>query len=155
MQNVIKLVSAILLCEIVGLSGAVFTSMSVSTWYPTLTKPFFNPPTWLFAPAWTSLFFLMGVALYLVWLRHNKINVKKAIIIFIVQFIFNILWSAVFFGLKSPLAGLIVIVMLWILIIWTIIEFYKVSKFAGLLLVPYILWVSFATLLNASIYYLN
>ena len=155
MKNVLKLISSVVGCMLIGSSGGIFTSMSVASWYPTLNKPFFNPPNWLFAPVWSSLFFLLGVALFLIWRQQHKISIKRALTAFTIQYLFNILWSAAFFGLQQPLIALIVIAILWFLILWTIIEFAKISKIAGWLLVPYILWVSFASILNAAIVYLN
>ena len=152
MKNFIKLIVSLGICQGAGLLGSVFTTKSVSTWYLTIDKPSFNPPNWVFAPVWTFLFVLMGISLFLVWsLDKARDRKRKALIIFFIQLIFNILWSVVFFGLKSPLVGFIVIIILWILILITIIKFFKISKLAGWLLIPYILWVSFATVLNFAI----
>jgi tryptophan-rich sensory protein len=150
MKNSIKLLISLAICQLAGVIGSVFTSKSVSTWYTTISKPSFNPPNWLFAPVWISLFLLMGVSLFLVWKKDNK-----GLIIFFIQLFFNILWSIAFFGLKSPLFGFIIIIVLWILILLTIIRFFKISKLAGWLLIPYILWVSFASILNFSIWIIN
>jgi len=155
MNKVLKFIGAVLICQLVGASGGFFTAMSVKTWYQQINKPFFNPPNWLFAPVWTMLFLLMGISLYLVWQKQGQQPIKKAITIFALHFLVNIVWSMAFFGLRSPLAGLIVIIILLIMIIWTMVEYYKISKLASLLFIPYLLWSSFATLLNASIYYLN
>lgn len=157
MRNFVKLVLSLAVCQLAGVIGSVFTSKSVSTWYPTLSKPSFNPPNWLFAPVWTILFILMGISLFLIWSRSllAKEKRKKAMFIFGLQLIFNILWSVMFFGLKSPLLGFITIIILWILILLTIIKFFKISKAAGWLLIPYILWVSFAAILNFSILIIN
>jgi benzodiazapine receptor len=152
----LKLVLSILICQSAGLIGAVFTSASISTWYVTLNKPFFTPPNWLFAPVWLTLYTLMGVAAFLVW-QHGfqDPQVKRAVSIFGVQLILNALWSGAFFGLQSPLAGFIVIVVLWIAILATILKFFAISKTAGLLLIPYILWVSLAAALNGALVILN
>lgn len=157
MKKIIKLLISIIICQLAGGIGSIFTSSSVKTWYLTISKPSFNPPNWVFAPAWTTLFLLMGISLFLVWSRLAVApkERRRAIIIFSVQLFFNILWSIAFFGLKSPLLGLIVIIILWILILLTIIKFFKISKPAGWLLIPYILWVSFATVLNFAILILN
>jgi len=154
--NVVKLVVSILICQLAGIIGSIFTAPSVATWYQAINKPSFNPPNWLFAPVWIILFLLMGISLYLIWQKGfvEKEN-KKALFWFILQLIFNVLWSFAFFGLQSPFYGLIVIVILWILILGTIFQFLKISKLAGKLLIPYILWVSFAALLNFSIWQLN
>ena len=151
----LKLVVSIILCQIAGLLGALFTTPAIPTWYATLKKPFFNPPNWIFSPVWISLFILMGISLFFVWRRTDHPKFKIAFFFFFVQLIFNVLWSIAFFGLKSPLLGLIDIILLWIAILLTIQNFLKISKFAGVLLIPYLLWVSFAALLNFSLWILN
>ncbi len=156
MKDIAKLLISIIICQAAGFIGSLFTTPNIPTWYATLKKPGFAPPNWLFAPAWTILFLLIGIALYLVWRQGwNNPPVKSAMIIFIVHLVVNILWSVVFFGLKSPLAGFFVIVTLWFLILLTIIYFTNVSKTAGILLIPYIVWVSFASVLNFMLYKLN
>ena len=159
MKKTIKLIASILICLSAGWIGSIFTSSSVNAWYKTINKPSFNPPNWAFAPVWTMLFILMGAALFLVWSfekNQDKIHLKKnALFVFFLQLIFNILWSSAFFGLKSPAFGLIIILILWALILITIIQFFKISKIAAWLLTPYILWVSFAALLNFTIWTLN
>jgi len=154
--DIIKLAISIGVCLTAGFVGSIFTSASIPTWYMSLEKPSFNPPNWLFAPVWTMLFILMGISAFLVWRDGlSERNVRIALIIFIIQLILNTFWSVAFFGLRSPIAGLIVIIILWIAILLTILSFAKVSMTAGILLIPYILWVSFASILNASIYVLN
>lgn len=151
-----KLVVSILICQSAGLIGSVFTSASIATWYVTLNKPFFTPPNWLFAPVWLTLYTLMGVAAFLVWQKEfQDPRVRRAVSVFGVQLILNVVWSGAFFGLRSPLSGLIVIIMLCIAIVATIQQFSKISKTAGLLLIPYILWVSIAAALNGAIVMLN
>ena len=154
-REILKLVASVLLCQIAVFLGSLFTTPAISTWYATLKKPFFTPPNWIFSPVWISLFVLMGISLFLVWRRQDHPGVKTALIFFFVQLILNILWSAAFFGLRSPLLGLIDIVLLWIAILLTTQHFLKVSKFAGVLLIPYLLWVTFAALLNFSLWFLN
>jgi len=154
--EIIKLAICIGVCLAAGFIGSIFTNTSIPTWYATLEKPSFTPPNWLFAPVWTILFILMGISAFLVWrVGLSEPNVKMALIIFIIQLILNTLWSVAFFGLRSPIAGLVVIVVLWIAILLTILSSAKVSITAGILLIPYILWVSFAGILNVSIYVLN
>lgn len=155
-NNVAKLVVAIVICELVGAVGSIFTTPSIPTWYALLQKPFFTPPNWLFAPVWTTLFALMGISAYLIWIKglENK-KVKTALVIFGIQFALNVLWSYLFFGLQSPFYGLIGIVVLWIAIALTILKFYKISRKAGLLLIPYIIWVSIAMSLNYYIWLFN
>ncbi len=151
-----KLLISIIICQAAGFFGSFFTRSSVSTWYQTLVKPSFAPPNWLFAPVWITIFVMMGISLYLIIKPENGTIInKKALMVFAFQLIFNILWSAAFFGLRSPLAGLIVISILWFLILFNIVEFYKISKTAGILLIPYILWVSFASVLNLEYWRLN
>jgi benzodiazapine receptor len=151
-----KLVISLIVCQFAGFIGSVFTTPAIPTWYVSLNKPSFTPPNWLFSPVWIFLFVLMGISAFLVWSKgFDDKRVRIALSIFAVQLILNILWSAVFFGFRSPLAGLIEIAILWIAIWLTILNFFKVSKTAGLLLMPYILWVSFAAVLNFFIWRLN
>ena len=154
--GILRLVASIITCQLAGLIGSIFTRSSIPTWYVSLEKPSFTPPNWLFAPVWTVLFLLMGVSVFLVWRdRSGSQRGRVALAIFAIQLFLNILWSIVFFGFRSPLAGLIVILILWIAILSTILNFLKVSEVAGILLIPYILWVTFAAVLNASIFALN
>ena len=151
-----KLVLAIVICQLAGALGSVFTSSSVSTWYPTLIKPSFTPPGWIIGAVWIGLFTLMGISLFLVWREETSgADRKIALGVFAAQLIVNVLWSWAFFGLESPLAGIAVIVVLWLLILQNIIRFWPISRNAALLLVPYILWVSFAAFLNYTIWRLN
>ena len=155
-RNILKLVISIVACQCAGLIGSIFTTPAIPTWYETLAKPSFTPPNWLFAPAWVTLYVLMGVAVFLVWRKGLGIkNVKAALITFLVQLVLNVLWSAIFFGAKSLVGGAVVIVLLWIAILFTILRFFKISTVAGGLLIPYILWVTFASALNISILALN
>lgn len=154
--DIIKFVLSLLFCLGAGFIGSLATNKSVNTWYMTINKPAINPPNWVFGPVWTTLFILMGIALYLVWRKgfaHS--GVKIAFTIFIGQLVLNILWSVFFFGLHSPLLGFIDIIILWFTILLTIILFLRVSQPAGFLLIPYILWVSFAAILNGWIMFLN
>lgn len=156
MKKFVSFVLAILICQIAGFLGSVFTMPAIPGWYANLKKPSFNPPNWLFAPVWTILYLLMGVALYLVWNQgFEKKAVKIALIVFALQLILNALWSFLFFGLQSPGYALVEIIILWLAILLTILKFFKISKTAGLILVPYLLWVSFASLLNFFIFKLN
>ncbi|MBI2315069.1 tryptophan-rich sensory protein [Candidatus Daviesbacteria bacterium] len=156
MKKLSKFLISTIGCELVGIAATPFTLSAIQTWYQTLNKPSFSPPNWVFGPAWTILYFLMGVAAYLVWIKGlEKKAVKNALAFFIAQLVFNFLWSILFFGLHSPILGLIDILILWTLILITIIKFYKISKTAAYLLIPYLLWVTFATILNLSIVLLN
>lgn len=154
--DILKLLASILVCQLAGFIGSLVTTPAISTWYVTLEKPWFTPPNWVFAPAWITLYTLMGISLFLVWQKGVHLpSVKQALSVFAIQLVLNALWSAMFFGLRSPMAGLITINILWIAILVTIVLFLKVSRTAGFLLIPYILWVSFATILNFSIVLLN
>ena len=159
-KNIFKFVISIIICESVGIIGSFFTFSSVSNWFPTLVKPWFSPPSWLFGPVWTMLYFLMGLSLYIVWnyktetISKQKYK-KQFFILFGIQLILNALWSFLFFGLKSPISGLIDILFLDIAVITTIIYANRVSKYAAVLLAPYMAWIIFATLLNFEIALLN
>jgi tryptophan-rich sensory protein len=152
----LKLLVSIGVCVGAGLIGSIFTRGSITSWYAFLQKPAFTPPAWLFAPVWFFLYILMGIAVFVVWQKGIKqFNVREGVIIFVIQLVLNILWSFAFFGLRSPISGLLIIVPLWTAILLTIIYFYRVSRIASILLIPYIIWVSFATVLNLSIYIMN
>ncbi len=162
--NTLKLIIAIVVSELAGIVGSVFTTPSIAGWYATLVKPAINPPAWVFGPVWTTLFALMGISAWLVWRNaeiaslqapRNDRKIKIALGIFFGQLVLNTLWSIIFFGLHSPGGAFIEIVFLWLAILATIIVFYKISRLAAWLLVPYILWVSFAGYLNYAIWALN
>lgn len=154
-QNLV-LLGFIVLSQAAGLIGSLFTAPAINSWYVDLIKPGIAPPNWVFAPVWTTLFLLMGVSAFLVWRRGiHRAEVKVALVVFLIQLILNISWSFLFFGLRSPGAAMIEILILWLAIFANIIVFYKLSKIAGLLLVPYLLWVSFASYLNFLIWNLN
>jgi translocator protein len=156
MKNVIKLFASILLCQAAGIVGSFFTIQSVNTWYAGIKKPFFNPPSVVFGPVWIILYLLMGISFFLIWRKGAGSNdAKNALSIFLVQLLLNSTWSFAFFGCRSPLAGLIVIIFLWAAILLTIGCFFKISRVAAVLLIPYILWVSFAVVLNGAIYIIN
>lgn len=156
MKDLPKLLISVIGCELVGFLGTPFTISAIPTWYATLNKPFFAPPNWIFRPVWTLLYFLMGVAFYLIWKQGwKKKKVKTAGLFFLAQLVLNFVWSPIFFGLRAPLLGLTVIVAMWILIVMTMKKFHPLSRWAFYLLVPYLLWVSFATILNAAIVVLN
>lgn len=169
MNKTFKLIVSLLIPQVAGGVGGLFTSSAVKDWYPVLAKPALNPPAWVFGPVWTVLFLLMGYALYLVWREWDqgnpstRLRVKIALAIFGLQLFLNALWSIIFFGstsltihgLNNIGIALVEIVFLWLAILATIIAFAKISKPAAWLLAPYILWVSFAMYLNYSIYTLN
>jgi benzodiazapine receptor len=157
MNKFTKILIFVATCLAVGYLSGTVTRSSVTTWFPTLIKPSFNPPAWVFAPVWSFLYIIMGVAAGRVWshIDFKREEVRNALIFFIIQLTLNAAWSLVFFGLKNPLLALIEIVLLWLMIYETYIKFAKIDKIAGYLFIPYLLWVSFATVLNASIWWLN
>lgn len=148
------LIVSILLCLVAGLAGSIFTISAIPTWYAALIKPPFSPPNYIFGPVWTTLYILMGISLYIIWSSNAK-SKKNAIIIFIVQLVLNAVWSIIFFGLKNPGLAFIELIALWISIFIIILLFRKISKAASYLLYPYIAWVTFAGVLNFSIWMLN
>ena len=157
MNKYIKIVLFVLLCLAVGFLSSLITRDNVLTWFPTIKKPFFNPPSWLFAPVWTLLYIGMGVAAGLVWnqISQTPENVKKALLFFMIQLVLNAFWSYMFFGLQNILLALIEIILLWLFIFETYKKFKTINKTSGYLFIPYLAWVSFATILNASLWYLN
>jgi tryptophan-rich sensory protein len=147
--------AAVLLTEAVGLTSGALTASDISGWYATLNQPTLTPPNWVFGPVWTLLYALMGVSLALVWRERESRDAKAGVGLFALQLALNFAWSLVFFGGQNPLGGLFVIVPLLVAIVLTIAVFARVDRRAALLLVPYLLWVSFATYLNYSIWSLN
>ncbi len=171
-SNFIKLAVSLIIPQLAGVIGSFFTiPMIKSGWYAGLTKPALAPPNWVFGPAWTTLFLLMGVALYLVWINHGLIRAnssmskawKRGVWLFVFQLVLNTLSSIIFFGsttltingLNNIGLAFLEIVVLWLAVLATIVYFHKVSRIAAWLLVPYILWVSFAAYLNYMIWILN
>lgn len=151
-----ELVIWVVVCEAVGFVGSWFTTAAIPVWYVGLAKPFFAPPNWVFAPVWTTLYLLMGVAAWLVWRqRHNKTARRAAMLWFGAQLVLNAVWSPVFFGQQNIFGGLVVIGLLWLAIMGTIIVFARRSLASAWLLVPYLAWVSLASLLNYSLWVLN
>lgn len=151
-----KLVLCILVCQLAGIVGSLFTISAIPMWYAGLVKPALNPPGWVFGPVWTILYALMGIAAFLIWKQGwQRKEVKTALRVFSAQLIANALWSIIFFRGHNSFYALIDILILWVLILVTIFFFYRISKPAAYLLVPYICWVSFATYLNYMIYALN
>ncbi|MER3319844.1 MAG: TspO/MBR family protein [Allomuricauda sp.] len=147
---------SVLVCLAIGFLSGIATQSSVNDWYVTLNKPSFTPPNYLFAPVWTALYIMMGVAAGIVWSKgYHHIWVKTALYHFVFQLLLNALWSIVFFGLKNPLGGMVVILALLTMIILTIKWFKVISKPAALLMIPYVLWVAFASALNYKIWELN
>ena len=157
MNKITRIAIAVIVCLTVGYSSSTVTKSGVETWYPTIIKPVFNPPNWVFMPVWTLLFVLMGIAAGLIWdkIKEQNAEVKKALGFFLIQLALNAIWSYLFFGLKNPMLALIEIALLWLMIYETYLKFIKINKTAGYLLIPYMAWVGFAAILNASIWWLN
>lgn len=178
-SNTSKFLISVLICELAGVIGSFATAPVIDTWYEELTKPGIAPPGWIFAPVWIILFFLMGISLYLVWKKKWRVKISEsdrkkiywncfskklwvgswkeenAVMIFALQLFLNIWWSIIFFGFQSPIGAFFEIVALWIAILYTIINFWRISKSAAYLLIPYIIWVSFAAVLNFLFWQLN
>jgi benzodiazapine receptor len=153
---VIKFIVCLVLTFSAAFVGAFFTREAVTNWYATLNKPSFTPPDWLFGPVWTILYILMAISAFIVWQKGLvEPAVMIALILYLIQLILNALWSVIFFGLKLPMPAFIEILLLWSAIVFTIFAFARVSITAALLLIPYILWVSFAAVLNFFIWLLN
>ena len=156
MKVVVKLISSVSICLLTGFIGSFSTMDSVSTWYADLSKPSFNPPDWAFGVVWPILYVLMGVSAFLIWNKGiNRKQVKIALGLFVFQLVLNGLWTPIFFGLHMMGLALAEIVLLWLAIFATMITFWRISKPAVYLLIPYILWVSFAIALNATLWQLN
>lgn len=156
MSNTSKLIIAITIPLLIGFIGGGFTASEIPGWYAKLNKPGWQPPNWLFGPVWTALYILMGIALYLVWKADVSSSKKQtAIILFAVQLILNFFWSIIFFNQHQIGWALVEIIVLWLFILLTIFSFSKINNTAAWLLVPYISWVSFATILNYAIWKLN
>jgi tryptophan-rich sensory protein len=155
-NDLFLLITSLLVPLLAGFIGSLFTVTGPGTWYASLTKPFFNPPDWLFAPAWTLLFILMGVALFLICRRgRREEEVISSLKLFFIQLSFNIIWSYFFFTLQNPRLAFFEIIALWLAIVANILAFRKIDRRAAYLLFSYLLWVSFAACLNYSIWRLN
>ena len=151
-----KLIISIFVCQLAGIVGSLFTFSSIDSWYQFIEKPGFTPPDFIFGPVWTLLYLLMGIALYLVWMRGlDKKGVGFAIFIFGIHLVLNALWSIIFFGMQGLGLALVEIFVLWVFILWSMFLFRRISRWAFYLLIPYLLWVSFAMYLNYSIWIIN
>lgn len=154
-KNIIKLCVALILPLAVGSIAGIFTAQAIPEWYASLNHPSFNPPNGIFGPVWTSLYLLMGISFFLIWKQNPSAKRNAAIVIFFVQLLLNFCWTFLFFYFKEIGLALIEIIILWITILLMIISFYKVKPVAAYMNIPYILWVSFASVLNAAYYLLN
>jgi len=153
--NIIKLIVSLFLPLSVGAVAGMFTSQAVPTWYASLNRPFFSPPNWVFGPVWTSLYILLGISFFLIWKEEASKERDLAIKVFSIQLFLNFAWSFIFFYFNLIGAALIEIILLWISIALMIYLFYKIKPVAAYMNIPYLLWVSFATILNAGYYFLN
>ncbi|MGB3633071.1 MAG: TspO/MBR family protein [Rubrobacteraceae bacterium] len=154
-RSFVGLIAFLAACFATAGLGSLVTTPRINGWYAELDKPFFNPPSWIFGPVWTVLFLAMAVAGWLVWRQRGFPGAKVALTLFGIQLFLNLLWSTLFFGLKSPGVALVEIVVLWTAILATLLAFRQKSRTAAALFVPYLAWVTFATLLNLEIWRLN
>jgi len=156
MQNWLKLLISILLPQIAAGVGAYFTITGTGSWYQTIQKPGWNPPSWLFAPVWTALYITIGIAFYLIWKKEAPTGNKRiAMILWGVQLVLNLFWTIIFFNQHQLFWATVEIGLLWFFILATIIAFARINKVAAWLLVPYIAWVSFAGILTWTIWKIN
>ena len=155
MRQTASLFVALVACYGAAAVGGILTSSSVSTWYQTLHKPAFNPPGWVFGPVWTVLYGMMAVAVWLVWRGAGGNEARVPVALFAVQLVLNVAWSALFFGLRQPGWAFLEICLLWVAIGASLVSFVRISPLAGWLMAPYLLWVSFAAILNLSVWLLN
>jgi tryptophan-rich sensory protein len=156
MTTVLRFTISIAVPLLVGGLSGIATARGVQQWYPSLVKPAFNPPAWIFGPVWTLLYVMMGIAAFLVWQQGwEKASVRAALAVFAVQLLLNGLWSILFFGMQSPGLAFGEIILLWLSILATVMLCWRVTAAAGLLLLPYAGWVTFAAVLNGSIWILN
>lgn len=154
-HQIIPLLISIALAQLAGLIGSLFTTPNIASWYVTLVKPGFTPPSWLFGPVWLTLYTLMGLAAYLIWRERKHEAARFSLWLYGVHLIINALWSVIFFGLHDIAMAFLVITTLWLAILGLIILFYRSNKTAAYLLIPYLLWVSYALALNAALWTLN
>ena len=139
-----------------GIIGSFFTFDAVSTWYSTIIRPEIAPPNWIFGPVWITLYTLMGIALYMILTsKTSKKKLKDAKVVFGTHLVLNAIWSIIFFGMRNPMLAFFEIIVLWFFMLWTFVKFYEIKKNAGYILIPYIIWVTFAIILNYNIWMLN
>ena len=154
-NTVLKLVLSIFPPLLVGAIAGAFTSKAIPVWYASLNQPSFNPPNWLFAPVWTTLYILMGISFYIIWQLPQSEDKNKVVRIYFIQLILNFAWSFLFFYFKDIGLALIEIALLWTVILIMLVRMYKIKPIASYINFPYILWVSFAMVLNAAYLILN
>ena len=154
-KSILPLLVFILITLFAGFIGSLFTTPSIASWYAFINKPSFSPPNWLFAPVWSLLYILMGIAAFLVWQKRDNLKTKPALMFYGIQLILNTFWSIIFFGMHNPGLAFLEIIILWTFILITLIKFYKINKTSGILFIPYFIWVSFASILNFAVWMLN
>jgi tryptophan-rich sensory protein len=135
--------------------GALATATSVDTWYPTLRKPDWNPPSWIFSPVWTFLYLLMAVATWRAWRTEDVVTARRTVSLYSAQLTLNALWSILFFGLRQPGAALLEIIVLWALLVLILLRYWRLDRVAAVLWIPYVAWVTFAAFLNGTLWTLN
>lgn len=154
-SHIIKLIISILLPLSVGAIAGMFTAQAVPTWYASLNRPSFNPPNWVFGPVWTFLYILLGFSFFLIWKLENSKQRNLAIWAFSIQLLLNFIWSFLFFYFNMIGIALIEIILLWLSIVFMLYSFYRINHLSAFINIPYLLWVTFATILNAGYYFLN
>ena len=154
-SQILKLLASLVLPLSIGSIAGLFTADAVPEWYETLNRPSFSPPNWLFGPVWTTLYLLMGISLFLIWKQNPSKGRNFAILVFMIQLTLNFCWSFIFFYFHMIGLALIEIILLWISIVLMLVLFYKIKPMAAIINIPYLLWVTFATILNAAYYILN
>ena len=154
-RSVAEVVGFLLICFAAGAIGSAFTARAIPDWYVGLRKPTWTPPDWVFGPVWSALYLMMGLAAWLVWRKAGWTGATTALALFGVQLVLNVLWSALFFGLRAPGAAFVEIVILWAMIAATLVAFWQVTPLAGALFVPYLAWVAFAAALNLAVWRMN
>ena len=154
-MRIVSIALSILIAQAAGIIGSFFTVPNISTWYETLSKPEWNPPSWVFGPVWLTLYTLMGIAAYLVWIRRSIKGAKTALVVYGIQLVLNALWSILFFGKQNPGLAFLEIIVLLVFIVVSTILFWRINTWAGILMLPYVVWATFATYLNYTIWQLN
>ena len=154
-SQIFKLLASLALPLGLGSIAGLFTADAILGWYETLNRPSFNPPNWLFGPVWTTLYLIMGISLFLIWKQNSSKERNVAIFIFLIQMMLNFCWSFIFFYFNMVGFALVEIILLWITIVMMLVLFFRVKPITAYLNIPYLLWVTFATILNAGYYFLN
>lgn len=154
-SQILKLLTSLILPSGVGAIAGMFTADAIPGWYASLIRPSFNPPNWVFGPVWTCLYLILGISLFLIWKQNASRDRNLAIFVFLIQLTLNFSWSFIFFFFNLIGLALLEIILLWISIVLMILRFYKIKPMAAYINIPYLLWVSFASILNAAYYFLN